>query len=221
MDTLKRYQPLIEALRKADAELRAAGRVDPLRKAEETKRIMGAAKESLYVVGINALRPAHEGIEVVSGVLKAGGTVSFTTLDPFCENFTRREEYENTALGRLRSEWEAAVCDLADSYKRAGNKGDLWLYIHRLWPALSLVAADPDKPESAELQLNLYPPKGGIRGLSGKTYQLRLDGSAEGDAFSETIAFLDELKRRSVVRTPKDFDWMVKESKKDWLEQYG
>lgn len=222
MDKMEKYQLLIESLRKADSELRAAGRVNPERGAEKTKEIMKGAQSELQVVGINALRPAHEGIEPVSRVVRGGGTVCFTTLDPFRETFGRREAHEKTAYGRLRTEWEAAMCDLADAYKRAGGSGNLRVYLHDMWPALSLVAADP-RESGAVMQLNLYPPEEGIRGLSGKTYILGADTqvSAEGDAFKDAMELLYALQDGSDLVVAGNLGAYIADSKRAWLNEFG
>jgi hypothetical protein len=184
MDKLEEYGVLMKELETAESGLIAAGNADKERRAEETKSIIIGADKELIVVGINALRPAHEGIEHIASVLGSGGNVNFMTLDPWSDTFAKREAYENTTFGRLQKEWEAAVADLADAYSRAGSKGDLLLSLHEMWPLLSITARDTDTNDG-RLQLNLYPTLEGTRGLRGTTFQL----SATGDAPSEQIIY--------------------------------
>jgi hypothetical protein len=222
METMESHALLIEALRKADAELRGAGKVNPERGAENTINIMRGAQSEIQVVGINALRPAHEGIEPVSRVVRGGGMACFTTMDPSMDMFAKREAHEKTAYGRLRTEWEAAMCDLTDAFQRAGGNGNLNVYMHNKWPALSLVAADP-RERGAVMQLNLYPPEEGIRGLSGKTYILNAetDVSAEGDAFKGAIEMLYALQDDSNLVIADNLGKYIAESKTAWLKEFG
>lgn len=221
MDTIGEYKTLVDALQEAEDCLGSAGRVDPERKAEETKRIITSAGKSLQVLGINALRPAHEGIETVAKLLRNQGKVEFITLDPFSEAFSDREAYEGTTMGRLQTEWDATIADLADAYKRAGDSGDLYLFLHSKKPLLSVVASDYEE-SNGEMQVNLYTGGEGIRGLKGKTYQLAKGGPSEVEkAFDAAVGFLYTLKGQSETISPNQFLHKIAESRRIWLDKYA
>lgn len=218
------YESLIEALRKAEPSLREQKKIDSERKAEDTRMIIAGATRSLGVLGINCLRPAHEGIEPVARILGNGGDVAFMTLDPFGEDFSGREIYERTQLGRLQTEWEAAMCDLADAHKRAGSRGNLRIYLYNRKPALSMAVADP-ATGGAVMQVNFYPKESGSRGLTGKTYLLELGTKSDDEieAFQKAIIFFNGLESFHDTRaiTPGLIGSYVAQSKRLWLERYA
>lgn len=220
MDSIGQYGKLMEVLRDADQQLFDAGRVDPERGAEVTKNIIRGAEHSISILGINALRPVHEGIEPISNIISSDGIVDVTMLDPFSQAFKDRELFEQTACGRLQLELNAAVAGLLDSYKRAGNKGNLRLFTHGKKPLISVVASDVIWA-NGEMQLNLYSDEQGKRGLKGKTYQLSANGiQAEQNAFGLCVDFLDALNKSSSEYSPQRMHDLLQSSCKGWSLNY-
>ncbi len=221
MNNIMEYQNLMEVLNDADKRLIKDGKADPERKEEKTRDIIAGAKRNLSVLGINALRSVHEGMEYIGKILENNGSVHVTMLDPFSETFRQREVFENAAAGRLRLEFNAAVADLADAYGRSEIvRGGLALYLHDKWPLISVVAADSDDKDG-EMQLNIYPSKEGYRGLKGKTYQLSADGfQLEQDVFALCIEFLGALNANSEVVYRKDFGNVIMRNHAKWINDY-
>lgn len=229
MHNLNVYKALLKALRVAEPELAKAARLDPERKAKDTIGIMRGAQTQLDVLGINALRPAHEGIEPIARIIDNDGGVEFVVMDPFCPAFRSREKYEKDDLGRLQSEMEAAILGLADACRRSTGDGDLDIYFHTREPKLSLVIGDRNDPENGIAQVNLYTGGKGIRGLSGKTYVLAADtqSSAEGDAFAAASTLFREMVKDSQKSIPdgepiyESARRFLTKSKIHWLGKYS
>lgn len=222
MQTLKEYETLMTELTNAETALIDAGNADDTRKAEKTSEIITSASNNLRVVGINAAQPAHQGIEPISKILGGGGSVTFMTLDPFKKIFAEREIWEKTVLGRLQTEWNAAITDLADAYKRADMSGDLAVNLHNYWPMFSLVSSETGTDDGC-MQLNLYPDKKGQRGLTGKTFSLSATGDVNGEqaVYGACVDLLNALGNYSEKITPDQFAEVLDRSHRKWLKKYG
>ena len=119
----------------------------PIRQVELTIRAVRGARQSLSILGINALRPAHEGRESMISLLDDGGTVRICILKRGSEGFRVRERHEcynketKQLSPRLKEEYRAAVGILKDiEIFRKGGVLEVRQYIH--YPVCSLVIAD-------------------------------------------------------------------------------
>ena len=137
----------------------------------EDVNLIAGATEELWLLGINALGPLHQGREAVINLLKRKGKARVLLLDPTCPAFAKREGDEESVdgriTGRLRAEYEASVAICRDIVRSAAGGDALQVKTHSQYPTEALVFADP-RTGRGMLHVNIYPDAKGTRGSSGE-----------------------------------------------------
>lgn len=78
----------------------------------------------LWILGINATGPLHQGREIIIDVLKNDGSVRVLLLDPIHEIFDDRSLAEHDSVGRISAELLASLYILLDIlYQVRGTQG--------------------------------------------------------------------------------------------------
>lgn len=140
--------------------------------------LIKVASSEVWILGINALGPLHQGLEDIREQIKNGVKVRVLLLDPESEAFKERENdeecHDDAIAGRLQSEYNAAlaICrDIQNFYIHHIKKyqpkilGSLEIRCHRDYPTEAMVIIDPHA--DGVCNVNKYPPKIRTRGLKG------------------------------------------------------
>jgi excisionase family DNA binding protein len=159
-------------------------------------------QQDLFILGINALGPLHQGQKQIREALERGVNVKILLLDPACEEFqirSKREEYKNgKQSGRLLAELNAsiAICKDINNLKEdpailGHQTGAIDLRFHDKQPTRSLIIADPSS-FLGKCNVNHYPLGDGKRGAEGGQYTLIAGGEAT-DEFIEHVNYFRKL----------------------------
>ena len=149
--------------------LRESNHVNP----ESDRELINKACKSVQLLGINSLGILHHTQEtLVDFLYKKNGIVQILLLNPSTEIFKNRVAFEDDCVGRLYSEWDAAIRILKAIDRRREGKGELALKLRDVTPDRSLAIFDGiDEPNEASCMLiNYYPEELGKRGYTGGQY---------------------------------------------------
>ncbi len=195
--------------------------MDTERKLHNDLDILRKGKE-LLITGINATGPIHQGREGIAESLKSGYGVDILVLDPTSEIFFKRAEKEGDMVGRILSEMGATFGGLHDIAYKLGESGEqetgkLTIGLHK-YPFCAIVAGygilDKNK-----MQANLYPEGKGVRGLTGKTYQL--DNVDTPEIFKLGEQYFSALRESSTPVLVSDLGEFRKELCRIGQERYS
>ncbi len=186
------YTRLLEEIERIEGRLMDDGRVDPRRKISQILDIIETARFSMDNVGINSTGPVHQGRELLTRILNAGGSVTITALDYTNDVFRERERQELDRVGRLVSELGTTFAVLHEIYQK-NPKADMKIYLHT-FPKAALTIGGIDDVDG-QMQVNVYPEGTGVRGLMGKTYLIK---SEDVDAFKAGKDFYFSLLDESI-----------------------
>jgi excisionase family DNA binding protein len=149
----------------------------------EDLKLMRSAKESIWVLGINALGPLHQGREILITALNAGKRVRVLLLDPASGAFAERARIEEEIVkngktlvsGRLRAESAASLAICHDIVNFIADPALFEVRVHREDPTEALVLVDAESPNHAVCHYNPYPLDKQTRGLCGPNISLSRD----------------------------------------------
>jgi len=172
------------------------------RRIEKDLMLMGFAKNELWILGINALGPLHQGREIILELLKRGVQIRILLLDPESPEFTTRkadEEYKEKEDGvfyfgnRLINEYNASIAICRDINNTAKGEFNFEVRIHDNKPTEALVIADPSPLDNDQgtCHYNPYPEKKGTRGVEGK--HIPITNIKDPENFNKWVARFDDL----------------------------
>ena len=141
----------------------------------EDVKLMKSAQESIWILGINALGPLHQGREILIRKLNEGKTVRALLLDPDSGAFAERSRFEEevqkegriVTSGRLRAEFNAAHTICYDITNFISDSSLFQIRFHREDPTEAMIIVDATSPNHAICHYNPYPREKQIRGLCG------------------------------------------------------
>jgi hypothetical protein len=180
LSSLSRLSEMVSNSREIIIQTRDTGEIKKImnrREIGEVVSLMMEAKKSLFILGIHALGPLHQGREIILDLLDAGGIVRVVLLkfDPDRNSpFGQRAEFEDDTSGRLKAMWYASLAVLRDIDSRRKG-GTLEVRIHGKRPEYSIIIADGNKAH-----FTAYPEKRGVRGITGVTEFICNSGTDSG-----------------------------------------
>lgn len=149
----------------------------------EDMKLMKSAQESIWILGINALGPLHQGREILIRKLNEGKPVRLLLLDPESGAFAERARFEEEvhkngrifSSGRLRAEIAASLAICRDITNFITDAGLFELRFHREDPSEAMIVVDADSPDHAVCHYNPYPRERHLRGLCGPNISISPD----------------------------------------------
>jgi len=149
----------------------------------EDLKLMKAAQESIWILGINALGPLHQGREILVRKLNEGKSVRILMLDPDSGAFAERARFEEEVhkngktlkSGRLQAEISASLAIYRDIVNFIADPTLLELRFHREDPAEAMIVVDGNSPNHAICHYNPYPRDKQTRGLCGPNISISRD----------------------------------------------
>lgn len=153
----------------------------------------------LWILGINALGPLHQGREAIIEALLRGVNVRILLLDPDSNAFHQRqqkEEYVNErTAGRLRAEFNASVAICKDIqnfiWHKGTNVGKIEVKTYADTPTKSLIIIDPSTP-FGRVNVNIYPIEELVRGITGGQRTI-YPAYPEINEFIDHVSYFDKL----------------------------
>jgi len=137
----------------------------------EDIKLINSAQKGVWILGINALAPLHQGREALIDLLEKNGCVRVLLLNPESEAFKKREKHEEEidgkTSGRLRAEYNASVAICKDIVHFSRGRGKFELRIHEIDPKYALIIRDPGT-DKCRVHVNYYPEEKLTRGLRGE-----------------------------------------------------
>lgn len=177
------------------------GKIRFHRPVTENLKLMRSARESIWLLGINALGPLHQGREILIKHLDENKSVRVLLLDPASDAFFRRVQFEEyhekegrmVHSGRLVAEFGASLGILRDIVNFTRNDHLLELRLHGHDPSESLVIVDSASPDHAICHYNPYPPEKQTRGVCGPNFSFSNNNGTGGSEFGRCIGRFTEL----------------------------
>lgn len=172
------------------------------RRIEKDLHLMDMAHEDLWILGINALGPLHQGREIIIDQLERGVNIRILLLNPECPEFLKRvdnEEYVTKDDGkiyyakRLIDEYKASIAICRDIKNNSKDNCSFEVRIHDNKPTEALVITDPN-PEKSSLgacNYNPYPPGKHKRGVQGP--HIALTKIHQREEFNKWVKKFDDL----------------------------
>lgn len=172
------------------------------RRIEKDLCLMNMARKELWILGINALGPLHQGREIIIKQLERGVWIRILLLDPECPEFHSRmddEEYKKKEDGmfyygkRLFHEYNASIALCRDINNTAKGNFNFEVRIHDKKPTEALVITDPNPSDKilGICNYNPYPEKRGTRGVEGKHIPIVKKNDPEN--FEKWVSRFDDL----------------------------
>ena len=153
--------------------------------------VAGRSSE-IWILGINATGPLHQGREILIRTLSQGGKLRLLLLDPNKPAFQQRCAYELDGVGRIVAELRASLHILIDVIAQASPRpGDVEVRLHDRPPDRSLLMIDCASKEGIVME-NPYPALKGKRGLEGEMYPLVQRGRTTR-GYRDNVAHFNEL----------------------------
>jgi len=172
---------------------------------------------SLWILGINAIGPLHQGREMLISLLKKGGKLRLLLLDPTDPVFKKRSDKEGDHVGRISAELYASFYILMDIMSQLKSEDETLLTnvevkLHNKYPDRSLLMVNCDEPDGVVLE-NPYPNRKETRGVEGETFPLEKHGKTK-KAYVDDVAYYKGLwKGADLVKIsvpdmhPKIHEW--------------
>jgi hypothetical protein len=144
------------------------------------------------ILGINALGPLHQGLEILRSFLDKGGVLRILLLNPETDAFNERSDRERDEAGRLRAELLTSFYVIMDLMKKV-PAGRMEVRLHAEYPDKSLLMIN-SKEEDGIIMENPYPDADlrEKRGLEGEMYELRRAG-ATGSGYRSALEYFSRL----------------------------
>jgi hypothetical protein len=213
------FGDMAEEIRKREFFLKLLMRTNEKRKLQNDLKILKRGND-LYITGINATGPVHQGRESIKDSLSKGYCTRILLLDPRSDEFFERAEKEDDRYGRILKEFGATIGGLIDIVDNIDVEPNLTIGLHKN-PYCAIVIGTHDN--RGEMQINLYPEGRGVRGLRGKTYRLSSRGFTK-KLFALGSNYFDALEDSSdKIRVYGVDDLLVfeKELKEIATKKYG
>lgn len=126
----------------------------------------------VWILGINATGPLHQGREILIGLLKNGGKLRILLLNPTQPVFGKRSDRERDRVGRITAELFASFYILMDIMSQLKSVDESLLRnvevrLHQKCPDRSLIMVNSEDQDRIVL-MNRYPPEEGTRGVEGE-----------------------------------------------------
>jgi hypothetical protein len=233
------YDEMAAKIAESEPNLLALKRMDRERKLYNDLQILKTGK-NLCITGINSTGPAHQGRESIfeslimdsfgpfEESLRDENNVYLTVLNPREEIFFKRALHEGDRVGRILDEMKATfgiLHDIIDNLevrkKREGIEyGNLNMGLHTYPFCAIVIGYDIDGVNGFhKMQLNLYPEGQGVRGLTGKTFQLDTEDTPQLFYLGE--AYFTELMNSSILVPVSDLKDFRRELNKISMKRYG
>jgi hypothetical protein len=158
----------------------------------------------VWIMGINAIGPLHQGREVFIRLLNDGGKLRILLLDPTHAVFAKRSDDEHDLAGRITAEMYASLYILMDIMSQLQSAGqsfrrNVQVRLHQEYPDRSLIMVNCDDQDGIVLE-NRYPAPKGTRGMEGEMYpQVQRGRTARG--YEQDVAYYTRLWKSA---TPVD-----------------
>ena len=153
--------------------------------------LIDMAREEVWLSGINALGPLHQGREKLISLLDRGGSLRVLMLDPASQAFQDRCDHENDQTGRLQAEYQAALAICRDIASTAEGRNAVEVKVAQFPLGRSMVFIDAES-KGGSVNVNTYPKRRGVRGLTGP--QRTYGGGIASRSTSESARFSDYLR---------------------------
>jgi excisionase family DNA binding protein len=145
--------------------------------------LIRAASKEIWILGINALGPLHQGREAIIKQLKKGVNVKILLLNTESHFFLKRVKKEDPEhgieTGRLFAESQAAVAICRDiMFASADAPGYFEVRVYSRTPKEAIVIIDPTS-NSGFCNVNLYPLGENSRGLTGTEIEYKNIGKSK------------------------------------------
>ena len=210
------YNAMAEKIATTEDDLRHVGRMNTSRKLQNDLEIMRNGND-LFITGINATGPVHQGKESIADSLKSGYRGRILVLDPRSDVFFERAEKEDDSVGRILTEMEASFGILHDVVDNIKHSPNLIIGLHK-YPYCAMVTGMHH--DDGDMQVNLYPEGRGVRGLTGKTYQFSSRGITK-ELFDLGVDYFESLKEASDLLSVNDIRDFRKELRNIRMRKYS
>jgi len=172
--------------------------------------IIKNTKMSLLILGINGLGPLHQNREIMINLLMNGGKVRVLLLDPSCEEFRKRVEFEKCKAkqitSRLLFEFLSSYALCKEIHDCSAGNCDFQLRVHSYEPKMSLVICDSELDEGI-LNQNIYPPTKGMRGMEGAQIELRKSQEKSTKHFEDLVnGYWEQFNAAKPIDLERDLD---------------
>lgn len=158
-------------------------------------KLIDTSKETVDILGINALGPLHSGREKIIKFLKCGGNVRILILNPssvFFRERERKEEFHNGIIsGRLHAEYTASIGICKDIINFSNFNNNFEVKLYNSIPTKALLISDGNLSR-ASLNCNIYPLEDNVRGLMG-SQKLHVSKRFFPEQFDEYNNYFTEL----------------------------
>lgn len=171
----------------------------------------------VWILGINATGPLHQGREILINLLKKEGKLCLLLLDPTHPVFQKRSEDEHDYVGRITTELHTSLYILMDilsqlktDHKFQPSNVEIRLH-HEYPPDRSLIMVNCEDEDGIVLE-NPYPSLKGTRGMEGEMYSLVQRGqTARG--YADNVKYYKELweKARPIILSVPDHRLCIQE----------
>lgn len=153
----------------------------------EDLKLMKSAQECIWILGINALGPLHQGREILIRQLNEGKSVRVLLLDPdsgaFAERARFEEEVQKNGMthtsGRLRAEFNASLAICNDITNFIPDSSLFEIRFHKEDPTEAMIMVDAASLDHAVCHYNPYPRERQNRGLCGPNISLSKEPDPE------------------------------------------
>lgn len=150
----------------------------------------------VWILGINATGPLHQGREILIDMLKSGGKLRVLLLDPTHPVFSKRSDHERDHVGRITAELFASFYILMDimSQLKSANESllrNIEVRLHHEDPDRSLIMVNCEDQDGVVL-VNPYPSREGTRGVEGEMYPLVQRGRT-ASGYKENVTYYKKL----------------------------
>jgi hypothetical protein len=160
----------------------------------ETSKIRKSGRPpDLWILGINAIGPLHQGREIIISLLEKGGKLRLLLLDPTGPVFKKRSDKEGDHVGRIGAELYASFYILMDIMKSIDETllTNVEVKLHNKPPDRSLLMVNCDEQDGIIFD-NPYPDLKKVRGMAGEMFSLVGYGKTKR-VYLEDVAYYKEL----------------------------
>lgn len=189
-NTIRKLEDEISYLNKVNLEI--SGKVSP----ENDRKLIGEARRSIQILGINCIAPLHHcREELIRFLKKTGGTLQVMLLDPSGKWFGKRVQFERDNVGRLKSEWLASIKLIREIREKSEGRGNVEVRLYNAEPRCSLLIIDAlnADPKEGRMLVNIYPRKEGCRGYEGGQFMVRNALIRDWDCYEKRLSYYSDL----------------------------